>query len=138
MDVVTLLDLIPAERLACFGADELLLAPTMLGRIEQDPGGSVDGTPDWLAQDLALKMYGRDGPEGLEGALPVVLSPSLDEPPPQGSWLTVRGHFDDPASATCEMTYPEGWGSIRETRELQVLACRERFVITAFEMTEAP
>jgi len=137
IDVVALLGLIPPERLACFGSGELLLDPTMLGQIEQDLGGMVDGKPDWLAKDPELKLFGRAGATGLDGAIPVHVSPTLEDRPPTDTWLTVSGHFDDPAAANCEMAYPEGWGSVREP-DLQVLACRERFVITAFETREAP
>ena len=138
VDVVAILDLIPAERLACFGNGELVLEPTMLGRLDLDVGGPIVGTPEWLAEDPNLKLYGGDGPDGVEGALPVAIAPTVDEQPPQGVWLSVRGHFDDAASVGCVRTYPEEWDVSNESTEIQVLRCREAFVITSFEMTEAP
>lgn len=137
IDVAALLRLIPAERLVCFGDRELRLSPTVLGPLEGDQGGSVVGDPDWLASDPTLMLYGGEGPEGLDGGIVVVISPTLDDRPPEGVPLTIHGHFDDPASTTCAMTYPEGWGSVRD-RDLQIRACRERFVITAFEDVGAP
>ncbi len=50
----------------------------------------------------------------------------------------MRGHFDDAASVGCVRTYPEDWDVSNESAEIQVLRCRERFVITAFETREAP
>ena len=137
VDVVAILDLIPAERLACFGNGELVLEPTMLGRLDLDVGGPIVGTPEWLAEDPNLQLYGSDGPEGVEGALPVAIAPTVEQPP-QGVWLRVGGHFDDAASVGCVRTYPEGWDVSNESAEIQVLRCRERFVITAFETRGAP
>jgi len=137
VDVVTILDLIPAERLICFGPGEIVLEPTMLDRIKPDPGGSVSGTPDWLAEDPDLKLYGSGGPTGVEGAMPVQLSPTLKNPP-VGAWLRVRGHFDDAASADCKRTYPQGWDVVPETPAVQVQICREAFVITGYEPSTAP
>lgn len=137
VDVVAILDLIPAERLACFGNGELVLEPTMLGRLDLDVGGPIVGTPEWLAEDPNLQLYGSDGPDGVEGALPVALAPTVEQPP-QGVWLRVRGHFDDAASVGCVRTYPEDWDVSNESAEIQVLRCREKFVITAFETRGAP
>lgn len=39
--------------------------------------------------------------------------------PPRSSWITVRGHFSDPASSECWMGLPS-----------EVLACRLTFVVT--------
>jgi hypothetical protein len=50
----------------------------------------------------------------------------------------VRGHFDDAAAATCERTFPEGWGGPAETPDMQHLRCRELFVVTAVEERSAP
>jgi hypothetical protein len=137
--VPDLLRLIPAERLLCFGGDTISLDPVVATPAEpEDGGGSVSGSPDWLAAELRWQLYGRGGPDGVDGALRVAISPELDDSLPTNAWLTVRGHFDDPASSTCSRSFPEEWQIVRESPEVQVLRCRETFVITSFEETAAP
>jgi hypothetical protein len=135
--VADLLRLTPAERLACFGGSELTLGPVMLRKT--DPMLPPDGTPLWLAGDTAWQLFGSDGPDGAQGALRVHPAEGLGSIPTD-TWLTVRGHFDDPASATCERSLTgTGWGGPAEDLpEVQVLRCRESFVITSFERTSAP
>lgn len=136
--VIDLLELLPAERILCFGDQELTLTPTIAALAEHNPGGEVEGTPAWLAKDPQWRMFGAGGPDGLDGSLAFAIDPSLGETVPTGTWLTVQGHFDDPASRTCVRTFPEGWGPIAETSEMQRWRCRELFVITSFETRSAP
>jgi hypothetical protein len=128
----------PAERLSCFGDRELTLDPAIAVLAEPNPGGEVAGTPDWLAKDTLWRLYDSGGPDGVDPPLAVVISPSLGDSIPAGTWLTVRGHFDDAASATCQRTFPEEWGAIPESAETQRLFCREQFVVTSFETRSAP
>lgn len=136
--VLDLLDMIPAERMLCFGKAEITLDPSILARVDL-PGGSegIEATPEWLAGDTPWRLFGRSGPDGVDPGLAVAIDPSLGDNVPTGAWLTVRGHFNDAASSTCHRTLPEGWGTI-ETPEIQVLRCRELFVITGFETRDAP
>jgi len=137
--VPELLRLIPAERLLCFGGDMITLDPVVATAAEpEDGGGSVSGTPDWLAAELSWQLYGRGGPDGVDGALRVAISPELGDGLPTNTWLIVRGHFDDPASSICSRSFPEDWQIVRESPDVQVLRCRETFVITSFEETAAP
>jgi len=138
---LTVTDLVymhPAERLQCFGDRELALDPAIAELAEPNPGGEVAGTPEWLAKDTFWRLYGSGGPDGVDGPLAVVISPSLGDSIPTGAWLTVRGHFDDAASATCQRTFPEEWGAIPESAETQRLLCREQFVVTSIEPRSAP
>ncbi len=51
-----------------------------------------------------------------------------------GRWVTVTGHFDDPAAATCQL---EG-GPARNSRPptgWYVLRCREQFAVTRIVTT---
>lgn len=137
-DVLDLLDMIPAERMLCFGTSEITLDPSLLVRVDL-PGGSegIEATPAWLASDTPWRLFGRSGPDGVDPGLAVAIDPSLGDNVPTGAWLSVRGHFNDAASSTCHRTLPEGWGTV-ETPEIQVLKCRELFVITGYEPRPAP
>jgi hypothetical protein len=129
--------LIPAERVACFGSDELTIEPAFAARHEQFQGGGVDGTPEWLARDSVWQLFGVGGPSGVEGGMVVAIDPAVGTELPKDVALRVRGHFDDPAAATCERTFPEGWGS-PETPVMQHLRCRQTFVVIAVEEVSAP
>lgn len=133
-----LLALLPAERVLCFGDRDLTLGPTIVSLVEENPGGEVEGSPAWLAKDPLWRLYGSGGPDGLDGSLVFAIDPSLGETVPTGTWLTVHGHFDDPASTTCVRTFPDGWGGIPEAPDMQRWRCRELFVITSFETRSAP
>jgi len=137
LDVVDLLRLVAAERLACFGGTELTLGPVMV-RVG-DPVMPVNGSPAWLADDSRWQLFGSDGPDGVEGSIRVHPAEGLGTLPTD-TWVVVRGHFDDPAATSCERSLTGvGWeGLIEEPPEVQVLRCRENLVISGFEPTSAP
>ena len=135
VDVADLLALIPAERLRCFGNREIVLDP-VIASVEEQFGSGVEGTPAWLANDTLWRLFGAGGPEGVEGSLPVAISPTLGDTLPTNTWLSVRGHFDDPAGSTCTRTVP---GVVAfESPSMQALRCRELFVVTSLERRDAP
>ena len=76
--------------------------------------GGVDAQPAWLAAEPTWTLFGEASIEGLDRGLPVALAPGLQDLPTSG-WLTVRGHFDDPAASTCRVTYPRT-GALRPRR----------------------
>ena len=136
VSVADLLYLIPAERLSCFGNTELTIDPVIASLADvQYP--ALEGTPEWLAKDTRWRLFGAGGVDGLDGGLPVAVSPDLGRLPTDG-WLVVRGHFDDAASSTCSWTYPDEWGIPVESPAVQVLRCRELFVVTSFDRRDAP
>lgn len=136
--VSDLLALLPTERVLCFGDRDMTLDPTIVSLAEANPGGEVEGTPAWLARDSLWRLYGSGGPDGLDGSLPFAIAPALGDALPTGTWLTVHGHFNDAAAATCRRTFPGEWGGYAETPDMQHLRCRELFVITSFETRAAP
>ncbi|HEX5590876.1 MAG TPA: hypothetical protein VFX65_11355 [Candidatus Limnocylindrales bacterium] len=137
--VVDLIYLQPLERVACFGDRDLVLDPAIAVRAVDEGGwGAIEGSPEWLAPYSLWRLYGTGGPDGLDGALPFAIDPSLGDTIPTGTWLTVTGHFDDAAAATCERTVPEGWGPVGGDNELARLHCRELFVVTGVEARDAP
>ena len=48
-------------------------------------------------------------------------------------WVTITGHFDDPAAATCHWIGPEQGYSTPLTKAEAVALCRSHFVVTAIE-----
>jgi hypothetical protein len=137
-DVTDLVYLSVVERRLCYPG-ELKLGPVQAGPAEVDGSGEeISGDPAWLASTPSQVVYGRGGRDGLDPGLPVALAPAAGKSLPLDGWLTIRGHFDDPAAATCSWSYPESWGRPDESREIQTRRCQERFVVTAVEPADAP
>ncbi len=138
VDVPTLVGLIPAERVGCFGDRTIVLRPVIAA--EHNPALEVEGSPGWLAVDSRWRLYGADGPEGVEGYLQVFVSPDAGGSLPAGQWLEVSGHFDDAAAATRQRRFvgQDAPNLVPEAPAEQVLRCRENFVITAFRATAGP
>jgi hypothetical protein len=137
-DVVDLVDLVAAERLACFGDRPITLGPVTL-RGGVDKTSPATGSPAWLADSATIAMFGSAGPQGVEGPLLVRAGPDLAALPLE-TWLEITGHFDDPAAAGCQRSWTGDAGSTpsAETTAEQVFSCREQFVITAVRTVAAP
>ena len=133
--VVDLVYLLPAERASCYEGQELTLAPAFAAKVPRDTSRVVAGTPAWLS-DSQWRLYGEDGPTGLDGPILVAVDPSLGTSLPTDVPLTVTGHFGDPAAASCDGQVPGGLQP--ETPEVQHIRCSEVFVITAIEEGAAP
>jgi hypothetical protein len=137
--VVDLVYLEPAERLLCFGDRELTLAPAIAATTDSVGAQAPGGEPAWLdAWASRWRLYGADGPDGVDPPLTIAISPELGDSIPTGTWLTVRGQFDDPASAGCRSKYADQSGGLAEWLEFQELVCRELFVVTGYEERGAP
>jgi hypothetical protein len=136
--VVDLLNLIPEERLRCFGNTEITLDPVMAALAPDDEVRGIQGTPAWLARDTRWRLFGAGGAEGLDGPLPVAIAPALGDTLPTNVWLSVRGHFDDAAASTCSRSFPDEWGLPDEPPSVQTMRCRHLFVVTSLERREAP
>ncbi len=137
IDVVELAYLSSLERHLCVSG-EITLGPVQAGQPERDPGlDQLEASPTWLSTEPRWALYGEGGRDGIDVGLPVALGPSLSDLPTDG-WLTVTGHFDDPASATCVVTYPEDWNPGSGLPDVQARRCLERFVVTSAVSTEGP
>ena len=136
LDATELTYLSPLERRRC-AAGEIELGPVQAALLEHDPSwDQIDAEPAWLAAQPIWALY-ADGTDGLDPGLPVVLAPNL-EGLPADDWITVTGHFDDPASPTCRVVHPEDWGVESPSPDAQTRRCQERFVVTSVKPTEAP
>ena len=151
VDLALLMLLTPAERVACFGSGDIPLEPvTVIAAPPADPqfcatGENVEpttcppavGTPAWLTEDARLLMFGSGGAAGPVPGLEIWRDPSTAAIPTD-EWLIVHGHFDDPAAATCSWLDNGAPFVAGHPAALQVLICRERFVVTGFETVAAP
>jgi hypothetical protein len=136
IDLASLASMLGAELLACFGSNEIELTGTFgCGGC----GGSRFGSwePPWLAYPTSypLAVYPVAGGGG---AIGVRLPPGRTEPP-AGSVIRVRGHFDDPAAATCAISIPDPMHPNDETlvaipTEAAQLVCAQQFVVENLEV----
>jgi hypothetical protein len=169
LDVPDLLGLTAAERVLCFGNEDLVIARTTVTLGATNPttgehaiGPEVTGTPKWLAEEPLWQLWGSAGTGSVDGPIRVSIDPALGTTLPTGGLLAIHGHFDDPASSTCQRTrldppeakppapaetdgpypsngpYPSLGGIVMpgpepESPALQVLRCREHFVITSVQ-----
>jgi hypothetical protein len=121
-----LLDLLPLERLHCYGRSELTVTGPLDEFVNESSGTS---TPEWLA-DNPPRTTGI-------GSFSIHVAPDFDgELPDPGSMVRMVGHFEDPAAATCRVDYtllPDA----PSTAHI-VLGCRTRFVMTDVEVLAAP
>lgn len=131
--VADLMTLLPAERVRCFGGQDITLGPVTATRAEDFSDAPIEGDPAWLVA-APLRLYGEDGPKGVDGSLPVAVDPALPDELPTDVPLTVTGHFEDEAAANCAWREPSDWG--RESPAQQQLRCSEIFVVTGIEGTE--
>jgi hypothetical protein len=144
-----LLWLTAAERLACFGNDELTLAPLIASAV--DAGGPVCTTAelelascppvdpaDWLTAAPLFLLFDHRGAEGPLPGLAGWVEPSAGTAMPTGTWLEVHGHFDDARAADCRAAGELGGTDAEAARTAAVLDCRVRFVVTAFSPVAAP
>ncbi len=120
----------PLDYLACFGGE----SRTYIGwlpEIPDDAGLGGDCPSDdltWLACGPAHELLVSPG--GQPG-LALFLDPALgiDFDAWRSEWVSVTGHFDDPAAAGCTFGSAPGYS---------VLRCRSRFVVESIEPTVAP
>ena len=138
--------LISAERVLCYGDREITIERGVFG-FEQgyanwecmSDDGAIGPCPTvtagwgWIAGQPRWSLFGAGGPAGPEPPLLVWLAPGVAVPK-DGEAVRVRGHFDDPAAQSCRLLEDEGFAFGQgNDEELNVLVCRERFVITSIE-----
>ena len=130
-NVLSVVYLAPAERLVCFGAQNVTF---QAGQFQAAPGNpGLAGDPGWLGGPLSLRVWGELGIDSPGGSLSVATPPGLTIPVGAG-WYRIQGHFDDPASAGCSVSIA---GRMLPATQ-SALWCREQFVVTAVLPTGAP
>lgn len=121
VDLASVLELDPLERLACFGNDRLTLTAPQVAC--GAGGGPWTWEPAWIAVLGGCGLAIDDTGAMLYRVPPGVADPGTTLP------LTVRGHFDDPAAQTCRVTSADPATSPAPSVEEAVLLCRTEFVI---------
>lgn len=141
VDLAAILSLGSADRLRCFGS-----RPLSLSAFLANPGGfggTFVGTtfPSWLTGGglgfATAFLAPLAGPWRRTESLPAFARPTVAgaSPPPSGRWVTVIGHFDDPASTTCRITKLDGSPLVPVATA--VAQCRRSFVLTGIEPAHA-
>jgi hypothetical protein len=126
--------------LACFGGRELVVSAFV-----NQPDG-VGGTtsfsimPTWIvAGSLFVFASSREVAPGYgDGPFTSIsVRPSLGNLQRRYArhWVTIRGHFDDPAAATCKASGPKG---VTPTRAQAIAICQTMFVVTSIRTSGAP
>lgn len=142
----------PGIALACFGGQELVLA----AYLSPVPGGrgcypGYGQQPEWLGECAVVFLQGTEtevegmGPELAANVHPDLGGCDFGGQSPQscplvpwiGQWVTITGHYDDPAAATCEIVPWEGNVAAPDDAMGRHL-CRVRFVLTAIGPGDAP
>lgn len=132
--------------LDCLGRSEIRVTGWLA-----DPEGIGWGSPRiepaWLGDMLAIRRVLWLKPlvpdrwciEDTDCLWMHLTSPDASELPlTPDRWVTITGHVDDPAAATCHWTGPEGTYSRPLTRVEAVALCRSHFVVTAIEDAAPP
>ena len=138
VDVLHIVAMFPAERLACFG-DASLELEGVFGC----PGicdGIFPGTyePCWLACGVTFSEL-RPYPPPESGNLLMMTVRFAPEGPPKpgrGAIVRIRGHFDDDRAAACSMSAPlPGFDEeVPFMPEAAQLTCRQRFVVESYSI----
>lgn len=140
VDLPTILSLSQADRLRCYGTRTIHL-PAFI--VQPEGLGGTCGctaTPAWLTgRGLgypAAWLAPLDVPFGQTDSLPAFARPSVKGATPTLRWVSVTGHFDDPASTTCRIRNLDG--SLQDPIAKSVAKCRQSFVATAIATIQPP
>jgi hypothetical protein len=135
VDLVNVSAMLPAERLACFGAPIVLEGTFGCGGC----GGAHPGEfrPGWLADSLNFNFLSEDVTETF-GPLAIRFAPSGPARPADGSIIRVTLHVDDARAARCRISELDSGPSadvlIPVPRETAVYYCREQLVVDSYEV----
>ena len=129
--------LMSERALACFGDRTLRFTAYV-----RDPG-DVGWTyayglePAWFRGTAFFVAASADLAPGTGPITALAIPPGLGDLQPAhvGHWVTVTGHFDDPAAQTCVAS---GEAGVAPTTAEAVLICRSTFVVASVARTSAP
>lgn len=124
------------EQLACHGGEGLELEGVIETPCYEGAETPLDYQPSFLASPdicsgraFVVDEIDADGHHS-SLALELRFPPEFGAWPERGELVSVRGHFDDPASSTCSVkTQPDYDFVVAYDPEFVVLGCRERFVV---------
>jgi hypothetical protein len=135
VELTTILQLGRADRVGCFGGQDLTFRAWIV-----DPGEGYGGTcpalfPQWLLDCVLPPWLLSADPSGDQPLHALRAPNAAGALKGVARWVRVTGHFDDPAAATCNDGISTGFvdGSI-PTASL-VRTCRTQFVVTRMQST---
>jgi hypothetical protein len=138
IDVSSVQSMLGSEKLACFGSNTIELTGTFgCGGCGGTGPGSYD--PAWLVGPFNPFLLGPNPINGGSGSFGLRFAPAGPGAPTSGSVIRVRGHFDDPASATCAISvvdplHPNGQNLVAIPSEAAQLYCAQQFVGESVEV----
>jgi hypothetical protein len=138
IDVANMRWMLGSEQLACFGSNTIELTGTFgCGGC----GGARLGIfePAWLAYPANYNYLATYPIRDEVGSFAVRFAPGGPEAPANGSVIRIRGHFDDPAAATCAISmvdplHPNGETLVPIPSDAAHLYCAQQFVVETFEI----
>ena len=102
------------------------------------PSGDVY-TPAWLADPQQNQLYLSPVKTEDSWWFSSRRAASLaDDPAWVGKWVQVTGHFDDPASTTCQWVPDPHSGGVFYSRQSVIDNCRTQFVVTRMQVVAGP
>ncbi len=138
IDLATIIELTPADRLRCLARTEFHLRVWVTNLGEGLGGTCVANTPAWLFE-CARGTAPRIQPvPGQAYSMTVRLHPPLPgDLLPFDRWIDIVARVDDPAATTCRSPLGPADPDYRPPAEV-VLGCREEFVITSVTPASGP
>jgi hypothetical protein len=131
VDLASVQGMLPAERLACFGAPITLEGTYGCSGC----GGAVAGTfkPAWIADPLSFGFLSVNPADRL-GPLALRFPPKGPAEPPAGAIIRVKVHVDDARAMKCTMAEPADSGAmVPVDARTAILRCREELVVESYE-----
>ena len=132
VDLASVSGMLPAERLACFGAPIVLEGTFGCGGC----GGAIAGVyePAWLASPMNFDFLSVDVSDGF-GPLALRFRPAGPARPAAGSIVRVTVHVDDARSTRCTMAeLGEDETLMPVDAATAALYCREQLVVDSYEL----
>jgi hypothetical protein len=132
VDLASVSGMLPAERLACFGAPIVLEGTFGCSGC----GGAIAGEfePAWLASPLNFDFLSENVPEQF-GPLALRFPPSGPARPTAGSIIRVTAHVDDARAARCRMReMGDDDELVPVDPETAVYICREELVVDSYDV----
>jgi len=139
VELRTVQHLLGSELLACFGSTTIELTGTFgCGGCGGETAGSFE--PGWLIEPVNGYFLTERPVTDHVGPFAMRFPPGGPEAPPEASIIRVRGHFDDPAAASCAISIFDPYETdsqdlVALPSEASELLCSQQFVVEEVEIT---
>ena len=135
VELSAILKLGRADRVGCFGGEDLIFRAWVV-----DPGEGYGGTcpalfPQWLLDCVLPPWLLSADPSGDQPLHALRAPNAAGALEGVARWVRVTGHFDDPAAATCNDGISTGFVDASIPTVALVRMCRTQFVVTRMQST---